>query len=73
MNTKNQIVIISGIVLLLATATIAATNNVQIAKASFGDKVSGIAKDDPHLLGNHQNANPNFGKDVSSCAKAHGC
>ena len=45
MKAKNQLVVLSGILVLLATATIAATYNVQTAKAAFGkDVVSGLAQ-----------------------------
>ena len=54
MKVRNQIVLISGILALLAIATLGASNNVQIAKANFGQgTVSGIAHNDPHSLGTH--------------------
>ena len=38
MKAKNQLVVLSGILVLLATATIAATYNVQTAKAADNKK-----------------------------------
>ena len=50
MKAKNQLVVLSGILVLLATATIAATYNVQTAKAAFGkDVVSGLAQTHKYL------------------------
>ena len=46
----------SGILVLLATATIAATFNVQTAKASFGDIASYQARNDKQNDHSQQNA-----------------
>ena len=39
MKAKNQLVLLSGILVILATATIAASNIVQPAKAAYGNDV----------------------------------
>ena len=50
MKAKNQLVVLSGILVLLATATIAATFNVQTAEArSTGDSNFGRNAASPQL------------------------
>jgi hypothetical protein len=39
LKTTNQIVVLSGILVILATATIAASNLVQPAKAAYGNDI----------------------------------
>jgi type II secretory pathway pseudopilin PulG len=80
MQTKNQIVVISGILALLATATIAGSYNLQIVKAAsnnnnFGNTASHQAQDGQNdqtgghgLDANSNNHDPDFGKAVSGCA-----
>lgn len=70
MKAVNQMVVISGILVLVATATIAATSyNVQTAKAAanppptpYGQSISGYAQNPP-------NGANNFGSVVSAAAK----
>ena len=75
MKAKNQLVVLSGILVLLATATIAATYNVQTAKAAFGkDIVSGLAQ--THSLTQYVLPAAHAGtqgSDVSSYVHEHGC
>ena len=73
MKAKNQLVVISGILVLLATATIAANYNVQTAKAAFGkDVVSGFAQQGVLRGFVQQGAHAGTqGSDVSSAAR--GC
>ena len=75
MKAKNQLVVLSGILVLLATATIAATYNVQTAKAAFGkDIVSGLAQ--THSLTQYVLPAAHAGTQgshVSSYVHEHGC
>lgn len=71
---KNQIVVISAIFVLLATATIAATiYNVQTAKAAsnFGQVASGQARDGVGNSNNPANGN-GLGATTSGLAQAGG-
>lgn len=66
MKAKNQIFVISGILLLLATATIASSYIAQPAKAAsndFGNAVSGSA----------QHSQGSWGSAVSDCAQGNNC
>ena len=74
MKTTNQIVVLSGILVILATATIAASNLVQPAKAAYGnDIIKGGAQCTSAntcggAAGNSGNTG-NWGGDVSSAAR----
>ena len=71
MKAKNQLVVLSGILVILATATIAATFNVQPANAAQPDNKTPNAYGKEQIAGTAQTGN--LGTYVSACNHGSDC